>query len=301
MFAKRYFYGFLFSFFLLCAAFAAAKTLEISEAAESSKTAETSVAEMSAGETAAAENTGLSIENLFSSDTVLQLVKTGRVHRSFYGKKSVKLELFPDTQAGHEIVANWDGKKDPVFIVESLYLIPTSDKKNTVGATGTADINDVSLVLRNFSKMTGMRYYSNSRKRYETLYTDVHCVNNPEEKKSVPDPLDVNANGLVSYVYQKDRSLSGCVYRFSFLQTQNEISVRAVNMDEVQYKGFSILKPEHLLLNLHAVQTKEGIVFYILVRADVAKIPMVSEKLAKSYGSRADAIYEWCESLLKKE
>lgn len=296
MSVKRcFYYGFLFSFFLLCAAFAAAKTLEISEAAERSETAEISVAEMSAGETAAAENTALSIENLFSSDTVLQLVKTGRMQRSFYGKKNVKLELFPDTQAGRDTAANWDGKKEPVFIVESLYLIPVTDEKNT------ADINDVSLVLRSFSKMTGMRYYSNSRKRYETLYTDVHCVNNPEEKKSVPDPLDVSTDALVSYVYQKDRSLSGCVYRFSFFQTQNEIGARAVNTDEVQYKGFSILKPEHLVLNVHAVQTKEGIVFYILVRADAAKIPLVSEKLAKSYGSRADAIYEWCVSLLKKE
>ena len=296
MSVKRcFYYGFLFSFFLLCAAFAVAKTLEISEAAECSKTAEISVAEMSAGKTAAAENTALSLENLFSSDTVLQLVKTGRMQRSFYGKKNVKLELFPDTQAGRDTAANWDGKKEPVFIVESLYLIPVTDEKNT------ADINDVSLVLRSFSKMTGMRYYSNSRKRYETLYTDVHCVNNPEEKKSVPDPLDVSADALVSYVYQKDRSLSGCVYRFSFFQTQNEIGARAVNTDEVQYKGFSILKPEHLVLNVHAVQTKEGIVFYILVRADAAKIPLVSEKLAKSYGSRADAIYEWCVSLLKKE
>lgn len=296
MSVKRcFYYGFLFSFFLLCSAFAAAKTLEISEAADRSETAETSVAEMSAGETAAAENTALSLENLFSSDTVLQLVKTGRIQRSFYGKKNVKLELFPDTQAGRDTAANWDGKKEPVFIVESLYLIPVTDEKNT------ADINDVSLVLRSFSKMTGMRYYSNSRKRYETLYTDVHCVNNPEEKKSVPDPLDVSADALVSYVYQKDRSLSGCVYRFSFFQTQNEIGARAVNTDEVQYKGFSILKPEHLVLNVHAVQTKEGIVFYILVRADAAKIPLVSEKLAKSYGSRADAIYEWCVSLLKKE
>jgi len=292
---RCFYYGFLFSFFLLCAAFAAAKTLEISEAAERSETAETPVAEMSAGETAAAENTALSLESLFSSDTVLQLVKTGRMQRSFYGKKNVKLELFPDTQAGRDTAANWDGKKEPVFIVESLYLIPVTDEKTT------ADINDISLVLRSFSKMTGMRYYSNSRKRYETLYTDVHCVNNPEEKKSVPDPLDVSADALVSYVYQKDRSLSGCVYRFSFFQTQNEIGARAVNTDEVQYKGFSILKPEHLVLNVHAVQTKEGIVFYILVRADAAKIPLVSEKLAKSYGSRADAIYEWCVSLLKKE
>lgn len=296
MSVKRcFYYGFLFSFFLLCAAFAAAKTPEISEAAERSETAETPVVEMSAGKTAAAENTALSIENLFPSDTVLQLVKMGRMQRSFYGKKNVKLELFPDTQAGRDTAANWDGKKEPVFIVESLYLIPVTDEKNT------ADINDVSLVLRSFSKMTGMRYYSNSRKRYETLYTDVHCVNNPEEKKNVPDPLDVSADALVSYVYQKDRSLSGCVYRFSFFQTQNEIGARAVNTDEVQYKGFSILKPEHLVLNVHAVQTKEGIVFYILVRADAAKIPLVSEKLAKSYGSRADAIYEWCVSLLKKE
>ena len=237
------------------------------------------------------------LKELFPESVADELLKTGRIQRSFYGESDVKLELCPSTDLCRSAVSAWNKQNEPVFIVESLYLL----KKTQVGVRAGGEIGKISSVLRNLSTMQGIQYYSNSRKRWETLYTEVYTVNNPDERTKIADPTDKKADGLVSYVYQKDRSLSGCVYKFSYFEQAAETSFRAENTEKIIYKGFNILKPEAMLLCLNAVETEEHIVFYITVRADAAKIPLVSERLAKSYGSRADAIYNWCVSKYSEE
>ena len=237
------------------------------------------------------------LKELFPEAVADELLKTGRIQRSFYGESNVKLELCPSTDLCRSAASAWNKQNEPVFIVESLYLL----KKTQVGVLAGGEIGKISSVLRNLSTMQGIQYYSNSRKRWETLYTEVYTVNNPDERTKIADPTDKKADGLVSYVYQKDRSLSGCVYKFSYFEQAAQTSFRAENTEKIIYKGFNILKPEAMLLCLNAVETEEHIVFYITVRADAAKIPLVSERLAKSYGSRADAIYNWCVSKYSEE
>ena len=237
------------------------------------------------------------LKELFPESIADELLKTGRIQRSFYGESNVKLELCPSTDLCRAAASAWNKQNEPVFIVESLYLL----KKTQSEVQAEGEIGKISSVLRNLSTMQGIQYYSNSRKRWETLYTEVYTVNNPDERTKIADPTDKKADGLVSYVYQKDRSLSGCVYKFSYFEQAAQTSFRAENTEKIIYKGFNILKPEAMLLCLNAVETEEHIVFYITVRADAAKIPLVSERLAKSYGSRADAIYNWCVSKYSEE
>ncbi|WP_428770358.1 DUF6675 family protein [Treponema sp. HNW] len=258
------------------------------------------------------------LKELFSESVAEELLKTGRIQRSFYGESNVKLELCPATDLCRSAASAWDKQNEPVFIVESLYLLKkTSDIPKSASqdemqngtervpriiiSRAAGEIGKISSVLRNLSTMQGIQYYSNSRKRWETLYTEVYTVNNPDERTRIPDPADKKADGLVSYVYQKDRSLSGCVYKFQYFEQAAQTSFRAENTEKIVYKGFNIVKPEAMLLCLNAVETEEHIVFYITVRADAAKIPLVSERLAKSYGSRADAIYNWCVSKYSEE
>lgn len=237
------------------------------------------------------------LKELFPESVAEELLKTGRIQRSFYGESNVKLELCPATDLCRSAASAWNKQNEPVFIVESLYLL----KKAQGTGQAAGEIGKISSVLRNLSTMQGIQYYSNSRKRWETLYTEVYTVNNPDERTRIPDPADKKADGLVSYVYQKDRSLSGCVYKFQYFENAAQTSFRAENTEKIVYKGFNIVKPEAMLLCLNAVETEEHIVFYITVRADAAKIPLVSERLAKSYGSRADAIYNWCVSKYSEE
>ncbi len=232
----------------------------------------------------------LKIEDVFDISIVQELQEKGEVQRNFYGEKNITLELSPKTELGNQAKNYWQRKDEPVFIVESLYKL---DKKTS---SNESAIDEISLILRNLSKMTGIEYFSNSRQIWETLYTDVYTVNNPEDKIKIEDPINESIENLVSYVYQKDRSLSGTVYEFSYYNNENEVSFRGINTENIMYKGFPfpIVKPENLVLTLIATDVGDSVIFYVLVQADVPKIPFVSERLARSFSSRADAIFKWC-------
>lgn len=235
------------------------------------------------------------IEDFFSDEIIQELKTTGKIQRNFYGKKDIQLELWPNTELGRQAANYWQREDEPVFLVESLYLLKKSDIQSTEN-----DIDRISVILRSLSQMTGMEYYSTSRKIYEVLYTDVYTVNNLKDQIQIDDRTMGTADGMVSYVYQKDRSLSGCVYEFSYFQNENEVSFRAFNAEKITYKGFKIVNPENLVLTLVATDVGDSIAFYILVQADVPRIPFVSARLARSFSSRADAIYNWCVDMYKE-
>ncbi len=231
----------------------------------------------------------LDINSLLPSQVVQELIENGEVQRNFYGEKNISLELAPSSDLGYQAKNYWQRNKEPVFIVESLYLL----EKKPVDHDA---IDEISLLLRNLSKMTGIEYFSNSRQVWETLYTDVYTVNNPTDKQKIEDPINENIENLTSYVYQKDRSLSGTVYEFSYFINESEVSFRAINTENIRYGGFPfpIVNKNNLVLTLIATDVGDSVLFYVLVQADVPKIPFVSERLAKSFSSRADAIFKWC-------
>ena len=147
--------------------------------------------------TSGRKNAAPALQSLLPAETAAELLQKGRIQRSFYGEKNVTLGLYPDTELCKKAAFSWDKENEPVFIVESLYLIPK---------TG-GGIDEVSAVLRNLSTMTGIQYYSTSRSRWETLYTDVHTVNNPEERKTISRPRRPK-NGRTYFVRVPKRPLA---------------------------------------------------------------------------------------------
>lgn len=237
------------------------------------------------------------LSELVNSSVLAELKEKGRVQNFFYGSNNAEIKISPNTELSEQARTYWQRDKKPVFLVESLYAVKKDD--NVLKNSDDTHIGKISKVVRNLSKMKGMEYYSTSRARHEVLYTDVYTVINPENPIAIDDPINLPLENLVSYVYQKDRSLGGCIYQFNYFKADNEISFRALNTEKIVYKGFSIVKPENLVLTLIVIEAKEDIIFYILVQADVVKIPFLSAKLARSFGSRADAIYEWCLQMYK--
>ncbi len=268
-----------------------AMTMCLSAFSQSGVALENSLANiMENGTTQEISESKLTLDEVFSPEVLNSLKEAGELQRIFYGKKNVSLELTPNTELGNIAKNYWQRKKEPTFVVESLYLVEKNNKQEE------DTIEKISLVLRNLSEMTGIEYFSSSRQIWEVLYTDVYTVNNPTDKEKIEDPINENIENLVSYVYQKDRSLSGTVYEFSYFNNDNEVSFRGINTENIMYKGFPfpIVNPENLVLTLIATDVGDSVIFYVLVQADVPKIPFVSEKLANSFSTRADAIFKWC-------
>ena len=237
------------------------------------------------------------INEILPEAVVSELNEKGSIKRFLYGEKDVSLKLSPDTENGKEIANYWQREDEPVFLVESLYLIDKNSENEK------DSINNIAKVLTNLSEMEGLQYYSSSQKKMDTLYTDVFTVNNPTDKVEIADPIKEDVDGLVSYVYQKDRSLSGTVYEFEYFKTQNEVAFRGINTEKIGYKimNITVVHPENLVLSLNATDVGDQILFYLVVQADVPKIPFVSKKLATSFSNRANAIFEWCVDMYRKQ
>ncbi len=237
------------------------------------------------------------IDQILPVEVVRELRSTGSIKRFLYGEKDSRLKLYPDTPLGNQTANYWQRENEPVFLVESLYLL---DKNNSLEWD---TVGKIATILTNLSEMEGMQYYSNSQEKWDTLYTDVYTVNNPEERKEIPDPGPKNINGLKSYVYQKDRSLSGTVYQFDYFKNNYEVGFRGINTEKMHYKvmNITVVHPENLVITLNATDVGEQVLFYLVVQADVPKIPFVSKKLATSFSSRADAIYQWCVDMYRKQ
>ncbi len=114
-----------------------------------------------------------------------------------YGKENYKLSLVPDSPLSKQIPGSWNKGENPVYVIEYLYLL---NKKDLVKkANVTADINYSSRVLRSISTMKGIQYYSNSDKKWETLYKDAYTVKNSSDYTAVSDDIYGNANGKTIY------------------------------------------------------------------------------------------------------
>ena len=237
------------------------------------------------------------LNDIISEDNIKELKENSSIERFIYGKKGIELTLFPKTTNGINIANYWQRKKDPVFIVESLYLVDKNsrDEENS--------IDKIAKVLTNLSEMEGVQYYSSSQGEMDTLYTDVYTVNNPEDGVRIEDPITKDIDGLISYVYQKDRSLSGTIYKFEYFKNQNEAAFRGINTEKIGYKimNITVVGSENLVLSLNATDVGDQLLFYLLVQADVPKIPFVSKKLATSFSNRAEAIFEWCVDMYRKQ
>jgi len=202
-----------------------------------------------------------------------------------YKKKNMEPTLVPESNISKEVVDYWKNTydKEPVFLAEMLYEIPSNG----------VDINDISKILRSFSTMEGIEYYSNSRNKYDVLYKSCYTISDPKKQTKIPDNTEENANGLKLYMFQDDNSFGKTSYEVTFWQTENEVAMNAVNMSPLYVKFVKAVKTENVCLTLYVREENEKILVYILAQADFASIPFVDGKIKDSLTARIEALFNW--------
>ena len=168
-----------------------------------------------------------------------ELMRDGYILRARREKDNV-FQLLPKSQYSDRIINGAIKKEDNnfAFTYEGLYYLSKADileKSNSSKKTITID--DVAKVCRSVSKMEGMTYYSNSRKKNMVLYKDAYMIDksglNERNPEPIPDQNMGNANGQVSYCLQNDASFGKNKYRLSYFQSGDELFTEFLLMDKM--------------------------------------------------------------------
>ncbi len=224
----------------------------------------------------------LSVIPVFAEDN------QGQIHL-YYKQKDAQLQLLPSTETAHMARDRWylTHSDAPGFMGEALYVIP---KKDLYGAS---QMEVISRLGRSFSTMEGIQYYSNSRKKYTTLYTKAYTVDDPKTRKPVPDHTSGNANGTSGWFYLHDKSFGGCLYSVDFLQNETDFGFFGTAADNMTFMGFKAVKKQDMHLNLLIHEEENTLIVYILVQADFMNVPLLDGSIEKSFNARLEAIYTW--------
>ena len=204
-----------------------------------------------------------------------------------YKKKDVKLMLCPDTVFGVQIKNAWTAKngKTPNLVAEAYYVLPKNEK---------VTIDEISVMVRSFSSMEGIEYYSNTNRKYEVLYPDCYTVSGADGKKKIADMTDGSADGKKIYILQNDNSFGKAVYEVDYKQKGDEISFVSINLNPLRYGIFTAVSEKSLKLTFIINNGgNENLEFYVLAEGDIPSFPFIDEFVKDSFVSRLDAVYNW--------
>lgn len=226
-------------------------------------------------------------ENSEIDDAVFEeLLKNGRIDRTSY-KENLEPVLCPNTELGKNLLNSWKSEEEPIYIAESLFYLKKDDGKTE------NEISDISMLMRKFSTMEGIQYYSNSSKRIETLYSEAYTIENPQTMKKIPDQTEVSADNLTLYLYQKDNSFGKTIYEVNINQLENEVSMVLNNVEAIKFAFITAIKPNNVSMSLLFIDKGDYILTYICAQIKFPAISLFEEKVNDSFKARMDSLYEW--------
>ena len=245
-----------------------------------------------------ATSAAFSVRNLVSSDEYAQLMNQGKVERiSFMEDGSV---LSPDTPLARDAAVFWpEGVEAPNFLAEELYL----SKKDGFGRPGLATIEYAGKVLRSFSTLQGVQYYSHSKGRKATLYSEAYTVvpeKDPVTGKVLrvgeakgPDDLAGSADGKILYALMDDSSLGRTVYRVEYEVRPDEIRASFVNESSLRLGPIKAFGPGKLRINFVVSDCGDYFLAYLTTEAAVPPLGILDKLIRQSFSARLDAMYDW--------
>ena len=235
----------------------------------------------------------LKIEDILSSENI-SLLKKEKMIQKIYSDSEEKISLLPETVYKQMCLENAVEKKKNnfSFVSESLYYVKKSDLlENSESQDITAD--DFSKVLRSYSEMKGLTYYSKNDKKTKVLYKDAYTVNNSEDRTKIADQTDGNADGKTLYVFQDDNSFGKNVYEVKYHQNDSIVYAVFTNIDGIGWGPVTAIEPGKMKIHLMVIDCGDSLCLYLLSDADCMKVSMLKKRIENSLTSRIDAMKDW--------
>lgn len=239
----------------------------------------------------------------FATDYLSEAKESGKIYHRFEKTKNSEQKkdgayLIPQTEYSENCNEYVFGNSENAgFAAESLYYVKKldlianskSDNKTNIDTSIAA----VSKIMRSVSKMKGMEYYSNTRKRFDTLYLESYRIENPDSTIPVADLLDGNADGKIIYAFQEEHSFGKGVYKISYSENSKMVVMKMENLTTLSYGIIKAVKPEKCKVCVNVIDDGDGYFVWIGMSADFMSMSILEKKMNKSFQARLDAIFKW--------
>ena len=234
------------------------------------------------------------------NELMAQAIEKKRIAHKL-SKDDFKLNLLIDNEYS-DLIKKFEKENDlseSGYATEILYYVSKDElvKNNSTESRKLTkdDINLdlVSVTMRSVSKMEGMQYYSNSRKRYETLLNKSYRVKDVNSKEKLEDITTGSADGLSICVFQEEHTFGDTFYSFDYNQGKNSAMLRMQNLTGLSYGVFDLLKPNNLTSFINVIEKEDGYFIYVFMNAKFKRVSFLEKKMNKSFSARIDAIYNW--------
>ncbi|MDR2304397.1 MAG: hypothetical protein LBE10_07410 [Treponema sp.] len=207
--------------------------------------------------------------------------------------KNPQTRLLPRHAGLRQLVEEAMLKLVPNILAESLLLY-----KKAPNARRAIWNEDERRALYNnsiaLSSLTGIEYYSASRKQMRTFYEYSRVIDNPESKKALDDPsFDEPPASLCIYARQKDLSFGDNIYRYDFFTDLDYLIFTQENLTSMRYGVIPALGKNKLRSVVAVIDTGNALLIYAASMADAPSIPGFTERISNSFTNRAAAVLKW--------
>ena len=226
-----------------------------------------------------------------------EMVAKGKAERT---SASGALRLLPAgpiaDSAADQLRAAIAGDK-PAILVETVFILARPAPADAEGRK--VELARIHGILRSFSSLEGIQYWSASRKTMRTLYAESYRIDGPETRNrlvdlSAPLPSAIPAQES-AFAFQRDLSFGANVYSYVFSAPSGAAVMEMTNLTRMSYGLIPLVAPKALKTRLLVVPASDGIIFYAESDSSSAAGPFRS-RLEESFSNRASALFGWFSS-----
>lgn len=229
-----------------------------------------------------------SLASLVPTACLPELLAKGQVVKS--ADASGSPSLAPRHPASGEMARLVSGEK-PNLLVEALYLYPRPRPLDPA-----AELRELYGTILATSSLEGIQYWSVSRGRYRTFYTESYRIDAPDSKRRIPDasaPTGRLPSSGFYYAFQRDTTFGPNVYRCDYRVYPEAVYLESTNLTSLNYLSIPILPENKLRIRLLVVQADEAILFYVVNSAQTPSVSIVHDRVRESISNRTEALFKW--------
>jgi hypothetical protein len=180
---------------------------------------------------------------------------------------------------------------DPNLCVETLHLY-----KKPVSQAHWSDNQRLQVCNQLFalSTLTGIEYYSASRKAMRTFYESSVVIDGPKNGKVVSDPVFTQppiASSL--YARQKDLTFGENIYRYDYQSEKEAFFFMQENLTALNVGIITAVGKNKLRSAMAVIDCGDYLLVYAVSLAKASTVLGMGDRIGNSFGNRADAVCKW--------